>query len=237
MLNSAVQAVLNATDTWFIGRLSPAATSAMGAVYWPVLVFILLFGGVGLSVQTLVAQAYGSERGAQASQATWTALWACLFTVPAFTALALSGSWIFSPFGIAPGTLRLALDYWFPRMPDRAVRHRIVVAAGLFQRHRPAGDHAARDALRSGGQCGVQPTIHIQFRPWGRRIGLGDGRRAIRRRGPGAGLVPERGESRPLPLAPHRPLAASAAAGGSSIWAFRWGCCTPPIFSASPCSS
>ncbi len=116
MLNSAVQAVLNATDTWFIGRLSPAATSAMGAVYWPVLVFILLFGGVGLSVQTLVAQAYGSERGAQASQATWTALWACLFTVPAFTALALSGSWIFSPFGIAPGTLRLALDYWFPRI-------------------------------------------------------------------------------------------------------------------------
>ena len=31
MLNSAVQAVLNATDTWFIGRLSPAATSAIGA--------------------------------------------------------------------------------------------------------------------------------------------------------------------------------------------------------------
>ncbi len=52
MLNSAVQAVLNATDTWFVGRLSPAATSAMGAVYWPVLVFILLFGGVGMSVQT-----------------------------------------------------------------------------------------------------------------------------------------------------------------------------------------
>ncbi|HKN11378.1 MAG TPA: MATE family efflux transporter, partial [Pseudomonadota bacterium] len=116
MLNSAVQAVLNATDTWFVGRLSPAATSAMGAVYWPVLVFILLFGGVGLSVQTLVAQAYGGERGARASQAVWTALWASLFTVPAFAALALAGSWIFSPFGIAFGTLRLALDYWFPRI-------------------------------------------------------------------------------------------------------------------------
>src|ERR1700679_2270130 len=38
MLNSAVQAVLNATDTWFIGRLSPAATAAIGAVYWPILV-------------------------------------------------------------------------------------------------------------------------------------------------------------------------------------------------------
>src|ERR1700735_2355946 len=73
MLNSAVQAVLNATDTWFVGRLSPAATSAMGAVYWPVLVFILLFGGVGLSVQTLVAHAYGGRRYARASQAAWTA--------------------------------------------------------------------------------------------------------------------------------------------------------------------
>lgn len=116
MLNSAVQAVLNATDTWFIGRISPSATAAMGAVYWPVLVFVLLFGGVGLSVQTVVAQAFGGRRYARASQATWTALWASLFTIPVFVALALAGGWIFSPFGIAPETLHLALDYWFPRM-------------------------------------------------------------------------------------------------------------------------
>ncbi len=116
MLNSSVQAVLNATDTWFIGRLSPAATAGVGAVYWPILVCVMLFGGVCLSVQTLVAQAYGGRRYTRASQATWTALWAALFTTPAFLALSLTGAWIFAPFGIPPATLGLALDYWFPRM-------------------------------------------------------------------------------------------------------------------------
>src|ERR1700730_16852049 len=116
MLNSAMQAVLNATDTWFIGRLSPTATAAIGAVYWPVLVFVLLFGGVGLSVQTVVAQAYGGHRYTRAAQATWTALWASLFTVPAFVLLALTGAEIFAPFGLPQEIGRLALTYWFPRM-------------------------------------------------------------------------------------------------------------------------
>src|ERR1700726_3685091 len=114
MLNSAVQAVLNATDTWFIGRLSPAATSGVGAVYWPVLVCVLLFGGVGISVQTSVAQAFGGRRYTRASQATWTALWGALFTVPLFVFLALTGSRIFAPFDIPQDTLSLALEYWFP---------------------------------------------------------------------------------------------------------------------------
>ena len=116
MLTSAVQAVLNATDTWFIGRLSPASTAAIGAVYWPVLVFVLLFGGVGLSVQTVVAQAFGGRRYARASQATWTALWASVMTLPLFVALAVAGRWIFAPFGIPDVIQQLALQYWFPRM-------------------------------------------------------------------------------------------------------------------------
>jgi MATE family multidrug resistance protein len=116
MLNSAVQAVLNATDTWFIGRLSPAATSAIGAVYWPILVCVILFGGIGLSVQTSVAQAYGGRRYTRASQATWTALWASLFATPLFVLLSLTGMWIFAPFDIPQDTLRLALQYWQPRM-------------------------------------------------------------------------------------------------------------------------
>ncbi|MFI4890534.1 MAG: D-alanyl-D-alanine carboxypeptidase/D-alanyl-D-alanine-endopeptidase [Steroidobacterales bacterium] len=61
---------------------------AIGAVYWPVLVFVFLFGGVGLSVQTLAAQAQGARRYRRASQATWLALRGSLFTVPVFLALA-----------------------------------------------------------------------------------------------------------------------------------------------------
>ena len=116
MMNSAVQAVLNATDTWFIGRVSPDATAAIGAVYWPVLVFVLLFGGVGLSVQTLVAQAFGARRFTRASQTAWTALWASLITTPLFFLLALCGARMFGPFGIAAHTLNLSLAYWYPRM-------------------------------------------------------------------------------------------------------------------------
>ena len=116
MVNSAVQAVLNATDTWFVGRLSTAATSAMGAVYWPVLVFILFFGGIGLSVQTTVAQAFGGRRYARASQATWTAVWASLLTIPFFAVLAFAGGRMFSPFGIPAESFQLALQYWMPRM-------------------------------------------------------------------------------------------------------------------------
>jgi MATE family multidrug resistance protein len=116
MVNSAVQAVLNATDTWFIGRVSPDATAAIGAVYWPVLVFVMFFGGIGLSVQTLVAQAYGAHRFVRAAQITWTALWGALFTAPFFLLLALAGMQLFGPFGIAPQTLNLSVAYWFPRM-------------------------------------------------------------------------------------------------------------------------
>jgi len=116
MVNSAIQAVLNATDTWFIGRVSPDATAAIGAVYWPVLVFVLLFGGIGLSVQTSVAQAYGAGRFMRASQITWMALWGSLLTAPFFAALAVGGEQLFGPFGIEPRTLSLSVAYWFPRM-------------------------------------------------------------------------------------------------------------------------
>ena len=67
--NSAIQAILNLTDTWFIGRISTTALAAIGAIHWPVIAFIALFGGVGLAGQTLVAQAFGGRRSKRAAQA------------------------------------------------------------------------------------------------------------------------------------------------------------------------
>ena len=49
MVTNAVQALLNLTDLWFIGRLSTDALAAMSAIYWIVTCAILLCGGVGLA--------------------------------------------------------------------------------------------------------------------------------------------------------------------------------------------
>lgn len=116
MLNSSVQAILNLTDTWFIGHISTQATAAMGAVYWLVLVFVLLLGGVGIAVQTLVAQAHGGHRRARAAQAEWTAQWGALLTAPLFLTAAFAGPWLLRPFALDPEIERLALAFWIPRM-------------------------------------------------------------------------------------------------------------------------
>jgi len=114
--NSAVQAVLNLTDTWFIGRLSTAATAAMASIYWLVLAAVLLLGGVGMAVQTVAAQAYGAGRRARAAQAAWSGLAASLLTIPLFALLGLAGNPILSWARLDPAVQALALSYWWPRL-------------------------------------------------------------------------------------------------------------------------
>jgi MATE family multidrug resistance protein len=115
-INSAVQAVLSLTDTWFIGRLSVDAMAAMGATFFLVLVFFLLFGGVGLAVQTLAAQNYGAGRYPQAAKAVRTGLYCVLVVTPLFVAVAFLGRALLAPFHLDPGIEQLAVDYWRPRL-------------------------------------------------------------------------------------------------------------------------
>lgn len=116
MLNSAVQLVLNLTDTWFVGRLSTEAMAAMGAVHFLAIVFLLALGGAGLAVQTFVAQAYGGRRSVAAARSTWNGIWLSLLTTPLFVVLAFLGPSLFALFGIASPVERLATEWWLPRM-------------------------------------------------------------------------------------------------------------------------
>jgi MATE family multidrug resistance protein len=132
VLNSSVQAVLNLTDTWFIGRLSTQALAAMGSVYWLVLMFVLLLGGVGIAVQTLVAQANGARRWRRAAQAEWTAQWGALLTAPLFFAAAWAGSMMLHPFALEPAVERQALEFWVPRMAGAPIGVALWAVLGFF---------------------------------------------------------------------------------------------------------
>jgi MATE family multidrug resistance protein len=116
MVTNAIQAVLNLTDTWFIGRLSTDAVAAMSAIYWLLSVAVFVLGGVGLAVQTFVSQAEGAGRRARASQAAWNAVWAALVAVPLFVLAAVLGGPLLGVFRLDPGIQALAVDYWEPRL-------------------------------------------------------------------------------------------------------------------------
>jgi len=132
MATNAVQALLNLTDLWFIGRLSTDALAAMSSIYWIVTCAILLCGGVGLAVQTFVAQAFGSRRKARASRALWNALWASLAMVPVFLVLAAIGPWLIGHFRLPPHVAELALQYWQPRIGGAFIGLMGWAAMGFF---------------------------------------------------------------------------------------------------------
>ena len=132
MANSAVQIVLNLTDMWFIGRISTKALAAVGAVQWLVVVAVLVLGGAGNAVQTIVAQSYGARRYRRASQATWTALWATLCALPLFVLVGAARHLLFAPFGFDPEVERLVGAFWLPRVGGAATGAAVWAMLGFF---------------------------------------------------------------------------------------------------------
>jgi MATE family multidrug resistance protein len=115
-LNSGLKVILNLTDTWFIGRISTEATAAVGACYFLIFVFFLVLGGVGMGVQTLVAQAFGAGRRRDAAHVAWCGIWGSLMTTPLFMIAAWAGDDILSIFHLPSPIQGLADDFWVPRM-------------------------------------------------------------------------------------------------------------------------
>ena len=132
MANSSLQAIISLTDTWFVGQISTGAVAGMGSIYWFAFFFILLAGGVGLAVQTLVAQAEGGGRRSRASRAVWVALWGSLATVPAFVGIAFLGRWFLMPFGLGADVEQQALAFWQPRMFGAPLAVALWAVLGFF---------------------------------------------------------------------------------------------------------
>ncbi|MCA3150584.1 MAG: MATE family efflux transporter [Rhodocyclaceae bacterium] len=130
--NSAVQAALNLTDTWYVGRLSTDATAAMGAIHWLILGAIFLLGGVGMGVQTLVAQNQGAGRHHEAARSLWTGLWVALAISQLFVLLAACGTLVLRPFALAPAIESLAVDYWWPRLLGAPLAVALWAVSGFF---------------------------------------------------------------------------------------------------------
>ncbi len=130
--NSAVQLVLNLTDVWFIGRISTRAMAAVSAVHWLAFVVLLVLSGIGMAVQTVVAQAHGARRQARAAQSVWIALWGLLLSTPLFLAVGLSIRWMLAPFGLPADIVDLAAAFWLPRVGGSCFGAGVWALLGFF---------------------------------------------------------------------------------------------------------
>jgi MATE family multidrug resistance protein len=157
--NSAIQSVLNLTDTWFIGQISTDALAAAASIHWPTIAFIALFGGVALASQTIVAQAFGGRRRARAAQAAWISIWAALFTLPLFVIGGVSGRALLHPFGLDPHVEALALTLWQPRITGASLGVVLWGVLGFFNGIGRPGVTLAVDAF----VCVVNAVLNQVF--------------------------------------------------------------------------
>jgi MATE family multidrug resistance protein len=129
---TSLQMVLNLTDTWFVGRISTLALSAVGASYYLVMMVFLFLGGVGLGIQTLVAQAVGAKQSELALHWVWCGLWTALATTPLFLGIAQAGPAILGVLHLSPEVTRLAVNYWIPRMWGGSLSVLLIVLTSYF---------------------------------------------------------------------------------------------------------
>ena len=93
---------------------------------------VLLLSGVGLAVQTLVAQAYGSGRYVRAARALWTALWGSLFSVPLFVGVGFLGAHFLPQAGLDPNVSSLAVEFFLPRVSGSVFGAAVWALLGFF---------------------------------------------------------------------------------------------------------
>lgn len=158
-LDSLTYIINNLTDTWFLGRLSVDATAALGAINWLMFVSIMLLASVGVAVQTLTAQAYGSGEATKAARIAWMGIWIALFTIPLYGLLATHGQEILAPFRLEPQIEQLALAYWFPRMLGGS----LVVADWTFRGFFNATNRTHLTFTVTGIICILKPTLNQLF--------------------------------------------------------------------------
>jgi multidrug resistance protein, MATE family len=115
-LQFGLQAFLNVTDTWFVGRLGADAIAGMNAVNFSSFTLLLLIAGPAIAVQTIVAQRHGAGRFHEAARAAWHGVYASALAAPLAVGVALSGPAIFAFFALPPQVVTAASDYWLPRM-------------------------------------------------------------------------------------------------------------------------
>lgn len=114
--HSGLQAILNLTDTWFLGQVSVDALAGVSSIYWLLLGILFFLNGAAMSVQAFVAQAQGAQSLPEASRAVGAGLKLALASVLVFGLLAQAGPWVVPTLGLVPEAAQAAQDYWLPRL-------------------------------------------------------------------------------------------------------------------------
>jgi multidrug resistance protein, MATE family len=166
-IHAGLQAVLNLTDTWFVGRISVEAVAGVGSVYWLILGLLLLLTGMGMGVQTVTAQAIGARRPRQAARAVWTGLWLALLTVVPFAMLVLAGGSLIPLLGLPDGVERAALDYWIPRFSGGPMSVALTAVLSFFM-----GIGQPRLALLVNGLVVLLNAVFNAWFIWGLGMGV-----------------------------------------------------------------